>query len=148
MVLGQKVDADYKAALKAKDELSTSCLRLIRAALKNREKDLLRPLEEAEQEQILRTLAKQRKDSIEQYLKGNRPELAGREKAELVIIERYLPEQLGEQAIGEIIGRVFAELAPQGPKDTGKVMKAVMAKLAGRADGKLVSKMVAQRLSG
>ena len=148
MVLGQKVDADFKAALKAKDELSTSCLRLIRAALKNREKDLLRPLEEAEQEQILRSLAKQRKDSIEQYLKGNRPELAQREEAELKIIERYLPEQLGPEAIGEVIDQVFAELSPQGPKDMGKAMKAVMTKLAGRADGKLVSKMVAQRLSG
>ena len=148
MVLGQQVDADFKAALKAKDELSTSCLRLIRAALKNREKDLLRPLEESEQEQILRGLAKQRKDSIEQYLKGNRPELARREEAELKIIERYLPEQLGEEAIVKVLDQVFAELNPQGPKEMGMVMKAVMAKLAGKADGKLVSKMVAQRLSG
>lgn len=148
MVLGPKVEADLKAALKARDDGALSCLRLMRAALKNREKDLRRELEEQEEIQILKTLAKQRRDSIEQFTKGNRPELAQKEQAELDLISSYLPEELDEQAIGRILDQVFAELNPQGPKDMGQVMKAAMSKLAGQADGKLVSELVRARLAG
>ncbi|MCF8032270.1 MAG: GatB/YqeY domain-containing protein [Desulfarculaceae bacterium] len=146
MSLAQTVEADYKTAFKAKDELATSCLRLIRAAFKNQEKDLRRPLEEEEELKVLATLTKQRRDSIDQYEKGGRQDLADREKAELVIIEGYLPAQLDEAAIAAALDQVFAELEPQGMKDMGAVMKAAMAKLGGQADGKLVNQLVRQRL--
>lgn len=147
MGLGPKIDADFKAALKAKDAPTVSCLRMVRAALKNKEKDLRRPLEEPEEIQVLKSLAKQRRDSIEQYQKGGRPELAAQERAELEIIQAYLPAQLDQAAIEKVLDEVFAEVKPLGPKDMGKVMKAAMARLAGQADGKLVNQLVRQRLT-
>ncbi len=147
MGLGPKIDADFKAALKAKDAPTVSCLRMVRAALKNKEKDLRRPLEEPEEIQVLKTLAKQRRDSIEQYQKGGRPELAAQERAELEIIQAYLPAQLDQAAIEKVLDEVFTEVKPLGPKDMGKVMKAAMARLAGQADGKLVNQLVRQRLT-
>ncbi len=146
MSMAQKVEADYKAAFKSRDELATSCLRLVRAAFKNKEKDLQRPLSDGEAMKVLASLAKQRRDSIEQYTKGGRQDLAEREKAELAIIEGYLPAQLDQAAIAKVLDEVFAELQPGGMKDMGAVMKAAMARLGGQADGKLVNQMVRQRL--
>ncbi len=145
MSLGLKVEADLKAALKAHQELTTSCLRLIRNALKNKEKDLRRPLEEAEGLAILKTLAKQRRESIDTFTEGGRPDLADKEAAELALIEQYLPAQLDKAQINAILDEIFAELQPQGPKDTGRVMKAAMARLGAQADGKLVNALVRQR---
>ena len=147
MALSQTIDADFKAAMKAKDQLSTSCLRLVRAALKNKEKELIRKLEDSEEVAVLKSLAKQRRDSIEQFEKAERHDLADREKAELAIIERYLPAQLDEAGIKAILEQLFAELQPAGPQDMGKVMKAAMSRLQGQADGKLVSQLVKQRLT-
>ncbi len=144
--LAQKVEADLKSAVKSKDELARSCLRLVRAALQNKAKDLQRPLEEAEEIAVLSTLAKQRRESVEQFTKGGREDLAQREQAELELIEAYLPAQLDEAAIAGVLDEVFAAEEPQGMKDMGKVMKAAMAKLAGQADGKLVNQLVRQRL--
>ncbi|MGD8560880.1 MAG: GatB/YqeY domain-containing protein [Desulfarculaceae bacterium] len=146
MGLGQKVDADLKAALKAKDELATSCLRLVRAALKNKEKELRRDLTEDEDIQVLKTLAKQRQESIAKFTEGGRTDLADKESAELKIIERYLPAQMDESEVGALLDQVFSELDPQGMKDMGGVMKEAMARLKGRADGKLVNQLVRQRL--
>jgi len=146
MGLGQRVEADLKSALKAHDDLAVSCLRLIRSALKNKEKDLLRPLEEGEDIQTLKGLAKQRRESMEQFTRGGRPELAQREEAELRIIEGYLPAQLDEAQINAVLDEVFAEVNPQGPKDLGMVMKAAMARLGAQADGKMVNALVRQRL--
>ena len=147
MALSQTIDADFKAAMKAKDQLTTSCLRLIRAALKNKEKELIRKLEDSEELAVLKTLAKQRRDSIEQFEKAERHDLADKEKAELAIIERYLPAQLDETGIKAILEQLFAELQPAGPQDMGKVMKAAMSRFQGQADGKLVSQLVKQRLT-
>lgn len=146
MSLAQKVQADLAAALKSKDELATSCLRLVRAALKNQEKELRRPLEPDEEIKVLSSLAKQRRDSIAQFTQGGRQDLADREKAELALIEGYLPAQLDEAGIARVLDQVFAEVAPGGMKDMGKVMKTAMARLSGQADGKLVNQMVRQRL--
>lgn len=146
MSLSQTVEADYKKAFKGKDELATSCLRLVRAALKNQEKEKREPLTDEEELKVLATLAKQRRDSIEQYTKGGRQDLADREQAELDIIEGYLPAQLDEAAIAAALDQVFAEVQPEGMKDMGAVMKAAMAKLGGQADGKLVNQLVRQRL--
>ncbi|MEW5911862.1 MAG: GatB/YqeY domain-containing protein [Thermodesulfobacteriota bacterium] len=146
MSLAQKVEADLKTALKSKDELATSCLRLVRAALKNQEKELRRPLNEEEDIRVLSSLAKQRRESIEQFAQGGRQDLVDREKAELAIIEGYLPAQLDEAGIAKVLDEVFASVAPAGMKDMGRVMKEAMAKLAGQADGKLVNQLVRQRL--
>lgn len=148
MSLAEKIQADLKTALKAKDQPAVSCLRLVRAALKNKEKDLRRPLEDAEEIQVLGSLAKQRRDSIEQFTAGGRQDLADGEAHELALIEGYLPAQMGEEEVGRVLDQVFEELKPQGPKDMGQVMKAAMSRLAGQADGKLVSQLVRQRLTG
>lgn len=144
--LAQKVEADLKNALKSRDELTTSCLRLVRAAFKNQEKEQKRPLNGDEEIKILSTLAKQRRDSIEQFTKGGRQDLADKEQAELAIIEAYLPTQLDPQAVAQVVDEVFAELKPQGMKDMGAVMKEAMARMAGQADGKLVNQLVRQKL--
>lgn len=146
MSLTQKVDADLISAVKSRDELVRSCLRLVRAALQSKVKDLRRPLEEAEEIQVLSTLAKQRRESVEQFAKGGRDDLVQREQAELDLIQAYLPAQMDEAAIAVVLDQVFAEEQPQGMKDMGKVMQAAMAKIAGQADGKLVNQMVRQRL--
>ncbi len=146
MSLSSLVASDLTAALKAHDELTTSCLRLIKNALQNKEKDLRRPLGDDEGVAILKSLAKQRRESIEKFTAGHRQDLADKEAAELVIIERYLPTQLDEAQINAILDEVFQELQPQGPKDNGRVMKAAMARLGAQADGKLVSALVRQRL--
>ncbi|MCF8043468.1 MAG: GatB/YqeY domain-containing protein [Desulfarculaceae bacterium] len=148
MSLAQKVEADLKAALKSREELATSCLRLVRAAFKNQEKELRRPLSGEEEIKILSTLAKQRRESIDQFTKGNRKDLADKEQAELAIIEAYLPAQLDQEAIAKVVDEVFAELQPQGMKDMGAAMKEAMARMAGQADGKLVSQLVRQKLQG
>lgn len=146
MTRGPQIEADFKAALKRRDELTVSCLRMVRAALAGKAKDLRRPLDEQEEIQTLKTLAKQRKDSAEQFQKGGRDDLSQRELAELAIIEGYLPAQMGEAEVAAVLDEVFEQLRPQGPKDMGNVMKAVMARLAGAADGKLVNQLVRQRM--
>lgn len=146
MAIGQQVDTDLKAALKARDKAKTSCLRLIKTAFNSAAKELKRELDQDEEIKILGTLAKQRRDSIEQFTKGGRQDLADQEKAELAWIELYLPAQLDESGINAVLDEVFAQVQPQGIKDMGQVMKAVMARLQGQADGKLVNQLVRQRL--
>lgn len=147
MSVAQQIEADLKTALKARDELAVSCLRLVRAALKSKEKDARRPLEGPEELQVLGTLVKQRREAAEQFAAGGRPELAERELAELALIERYLPAQLDQTQIEAVLDQVFTELSPQGPKDMGRVMQAVMGRLSGQADGKLVNQLVRARLT-
>jgi len=146
MAIGQQVEADLKASLKARDQAKTSCLRLIRAALNNQAKELRRELNPEEEIQVLSGLAKQRRDSIEQFEKGGRQDLADKEKAELALIETFLPAQLDEAGVMKVLDEVFDQVQPQGPKDMGQVMKAAMARLQGQADGKLVNQLVRQRL--
>ena len=146
MNLTDRVESDLKAALKARDEATTSCLRLVKNALKNKAKDLQRPLAEDEALAVLKTLAKQRRESIEQFRAGGREDLVRGEERELGLIEAYLPAQMDEAAIKSILDEVFAEVQPQGAKDMGRVMKAAMARLGAAADGKLVNALVRQRL--
>lgn len=146
MALGQKVASDLTAALKQRDEIKTSCLRLVRNALNNKEKDLRRPLEEQEELAVLKTLAKQRREAAEQFRQGNRDDLAIKEEQELALIEVYLPAQMSQEQVSAALDEVFTEVQPQGMKDMGRVMKAAMAKLEGQADGKMVNTLVRQRL--
>jgi uncharacterized protein YqeY len=138
---------------RAVDRLST--LRMVKAALKNKEIDQRSPVTDAQAVQVLTTLIKQRKDSIEQFTKGNRPELADKEAAEIVVIEEYMPKAAGDEELRQLVTSTVAELRAQGaalgPKDMGSVMKAVQAKIQAsgvRADGRLVSEMVKSALAG
>ena len=145
MELLQRIDADLKQAMKNRDAAKVSCLRLTTNALKIKSKDLLRPLSEEEQVQTLKTLAKQRRESCELFIEAERHDLADKERAELAIIESYLPAQVDTDTINKVLDEVFAELAPAGPKDMGKVMKEAMNRFGGTADGKLVNELVRQR---
>ncbi len=155
MSLVEKIREDMVAAMKARavDRLST--LRMVVTALKNKEIDQREPVTDPQALQILTTLIKQRKDSIEQFTKGNRPELAEKEAAEIVVIEGYMPKSAGEDDLRQLVTATVAELraqgTPLGPKDMGTVMKAVQAKIQAtglRADGKVVSEMVKGALAG
>lgn len=147
MALSQRVSADLTAALKSRDQTATSCLRLVLNALKGRQKDLGRDLTEEEELAVLKTIAKQRREAAEQFSQGGRTDLADKELAELAVVEGYMPRQLGEQEINSVLDEVFAQEQPAGPKDMGRVMKAAMARLGGRADGKMVNNLVRQRLA-
>lgn len=144
------------SAMKAHDAERTGTLRLIKTALKNKSIDKRAPLTQAEGEQTLASMIKQRHDSIEQFTKGNRPDLVAKEQAEIVVIEEFLPKALGEAGIAQLVADVLSELEVSlghkpTPKEMGAAMKAVQAKLqaAGvRADGRQVSDLVKKGLAG
>jgi uncharacterized protein YqeY len=148
MELVKQIDHDMVAAMKARDTERTSTLRLVKAALKNKEIDKRAPLTDAEALQVFSTMINQRKDSIEQFQKGNRPELAAREAREIVIIESYLPKPAGEEELKKLVEETLAG-GNFGPRDMGPAMKAVQARVqqAGlRADGRQLSELVKARL--
>jgi uncharacterized protein YqeY len=148
MTLSQQVQKDMVEAMKAKQELRLSTLRMMKAALKNKEIDKRAPLEEREELQVFSTMIKQRKDSIEQFEKGGRYELARKEADEIAIIEAYMPQAAGEKEVAAVVRATIAEMGSPTMKDMGAVMKHVMAKFAGvRVDGKLVSEQVKKFLS-
>lgn len=150
MTLSEKINQDLTTALKARDELRLSTLRMVKAALKNREIEYRRPLEEAEVQQVLSTLIKQREDAMAQFSAGGRPELAAKEKAEKEIIDAYLPQAASPATVEATVCAVIAATGASSAKDMGAVMKASMARFqaAGeRVDGKLVSETV-KRLLG
>ena len=152
MTLSEQIQRDITAAMKARDEERLSTLRMVKTALKNKEIEKMAPLDDKESQQILSTLIKQRKDSVEQFTKGGRTELAAKEAREIIMIEAYLPKAAGEEAIRAGVRAVIAEMpAPPAIKDMGTVMKAVMANFAGtgiRVEGKVVSDIVKQELAG
>ena len=152
--LAQRVQKDMIAALKAHDAEKTSTLRMMMTALKNKEIDKRAELTEAEEMQTLTTMVKQRHDSIEQFTKGNRPLLAEKEAAEIVVIEAYMPKVAGEADIRETVASTIAEMSTNGtkpgPREMGTVIKAVQAKIQStglRADGRLVSEIVKAELA-
>ena len=154
MGIVKQVDQDMIAAMKAKDAERLLTIRMMKTAFKNKEIEKREPLTDAEAYQILTTMIKQRRDSIEQFTKGNRPELAAKEAAEITLIEEYMPKAAGDEEIRALVTATIDELAVSGfvpgPKDMGAVMKAVQEKIkeAGiRADGKLVSEAVKARLA-
>ncbi len=147
MSIKEQIDKEMVTAAKAKDKAKLSALRMIKAAVHNREIDARRDLTEPEMLQVLSSLVKQRQDSIEQFKKGNRNDLVEKEEAELGIIKSFMPEQMSGDEIEEEISKAISETGAIGVKDMGKVMKALMPKVAGKADGKLVSELVKKRLS-
>src|SRR5437016_12221295 len=150
MSLPEQIQKDITAAMKARDEARLSTLRMVKAALKNREIEKMAPLDDKESQQVLSSLIKQRKDSVEQFTKGGRQELADKEAAEIKLIESYLPQAVPETEVEAVVRTKLAELHTPTLKDMGAVMKAVMThfQTAGaRVDGKLVSEIVWRQLS-
>lgn len=154
MSLTDKVQQDMVAAMKSREVDKLSTLRMMKSALKNKEIDKRAPLTDAEAEQVLVTMVKQRRDSIEQFTKGNRMDLVEKEAAEIPIIESYLPKSASPEDIRGVVETVVAEMSATGtrptPRDMGSVMKAVQAKFQAmgmRADGKHVSEQVKAALA-
>jgi uncharacterized protein len=149
MTISERVHKDMIESMKTKQGLRLETLRMVKSALKSKEIDKRAPLDEKEELQVLSTLIKQRKDSIEQFTKGNRPELADKEQKEIVFIEGYMPKSLDEAEIVATVKAVIAEMGSVTVKDMGNVMKAAMAKFGGaRVDGKIVSDTVKKELAG
>lgn len=149
MTITQRVQKDMIESMKTKQELRLETLRMVKAALKNKEIEKRAELEEKEEIQVLSTLIKQRKDSIEQFTKGGRMELAAKEEKEIGIIETYMPKAVDEAEVVSTVKAVIAEMGSPTMKDMGNVMKAVMARFGGaRVDGKLVSETVKKTLAG
>jgi len=151
MSLSEQIQKDITAAMKARDEARLSTLRMVKTALKNREIEKMAPLDDKESQQVLSTLIKQRKESVEQFTKGGRQEMADKEAAEIKLIETYMPKAAGEAEIMAGVKAVIAELGSPTIKDMGTVMKNAMARFAAagmRVDGKVVSEAVKHELAG
>ncbi len=149
MSLTEQIQKDMVAAMKARAEERLSTLRMMKAAVKNREIEKRSPLDDKEVLAVLSTMIKQRKDSVEQFTKGNRMELAAREEKEIALIESYMPKSASEEQIVATVKATIAEMGSPTMKDMGNVMKAVMAKFADvRVDGKVVSEAVKRELAG
>ncbi len=156
MMIADKIQADIVTAMKAKDEHKLTTLRMVKSAMKNKEIEKRTPLSDEEEQGILTTLIKQRKDSVEQFTKGNRPELAEKEAVEIKMIECYLPQSASEEEVLAIVQGAIDHLAKDaggvrpGPKDMGSAMRVVKQRIAAsgiRADGSMVSAMVKAELA-
>ena len=148
MSLSERIVADLTAAMKAQDAARTSTLRMVKAAMMNRKIEKGSELDDEEMQKLLRSLVKQRRDSIEQYEKAGRQELVDKEQAEIAVIETYLPQAASQAEIEAAVAAAIAETGATSIKDMGKVMKAAQAALAGNnADGKVVADTVKAKLS-
>jgi uncharacterized protein YqeY len=148
MEIVKKLDQDFVAAYKAKDEIKVAVLRMVKAAIKNKQVELRRDLKDEEVYALLSKEAKQRQDAIAQFQKAGRADLADKEKKELEILHQYLPSPLTLQELSSIVDKTIKELEAQGIQHMGQVMRAIMSKYAGRVDGKELSQMVRDKLSG
>ena len=147
MTLRDRLADEMKAAMKSRDELRLSSIRLIRAAVKNREIEQKRELDDPGITEIIGTLVKQRRESIRLFSEASRPDLVEKEERELAVLLDFLPVQLSPDELGEIVDQVMAETGAVGAADVGKVMKALMPRVAGRADGREVSDLVRRKLA-
>jgi uncharacterized protein YqeY len=148
MTLAEKIQSDIVTAMKAKDEFRLSVLRMVKSAIQLKEVEKIRKLDDAESIQLLQTILKQRKESIDQFTKGNRPELAEKEKKEATIIEGYLPAGASAEEMTAAIDKAIAETSANSIKQMGAVVKAAKAALEGKTvDGKALSDLVRDRLS-
>jgi uncharacterized protein YqeY len=151
MTLFQRVDADLKDAMRAKDTTRLSVLRMLKSALKYgaiEKSGADAELSDADAVQVIRKQAKQRHDSIASFEKGGRPELADKEKAELAILNSYLPQQLGQEELAKVVRETIAEVSATSKAQMGAVMKALQVKVGDRADGRTLSQEVSRQLTG
>ncbi len=147
MRLIDRLSTDIAAAMKAREPARLTALRMLKAALMNKEVEKVRALGEHEEHQVVSSLIKQRRDSIEQFRAGGREDLAAKEEAEIAILDTYLPPAVSADVIQAAVDRAVADTGASGAKDTGKVMKAVMATLSGQTvDGRRVNELVRQKL--
>jgi len=148
MSLKQQIISDLTASMRAQDSARTSTLRMVKAGMMNREIEKGGELDDEELAKLLRSMVKQRKDSVEQFEKAERPELVAKEKAEIEVIEAYLPQAASAEEIEQAVSAAITETGAASMKDMGKVMKAVQAALVGKnADGRTVSETVKAKLS-
>jgi len=148
MALKEQLDQDLKAAMREKAELKLSTIRMLKSAIKYREIELMKPLDDAGIQGVIASEIKRRRDSVEQYRAANRADLADKEDAEIHLLQAYLPQQLGEAELRAKVEEAVRKVGAQGPKDMGAVMKALLPEVQGRAEGKVVSDLVKARLSG
>ena len=147
MSLQETIQNQLIVATKKKDAVHVGTLRMLRAAIKNREVELQAGLDDQEILRLIRTQIKQRKESIRQFKEGDRDDLVNKEEQELAVLMSFMPEQLSVEAINDVVTAMIQELGAKDMKDMGRVMKKVMGQLAGSADGKLVNEMVRKHLS-
>ena len=148
MALKEQLDQDLKTAMREKAQLRLETIRMLKSAIKYREIEIMKPLDDAGIQAVISSEVKRRRDAIEQYRAGNRPELAEKEEAEIAVLQGYLPQQLSADELRAKVDAAVAAVGAQGMKDMGKVMKALMPEVQGRAEGSAVSEMVKARLSG
>ena len=147
MSLREQLMADMKEAMKARDEVKLSTVRMIQSAIKYKEtEDRSKPVDDQVVVGLLKTMVKQRKDSIDQFTKGGRQDLADKETAELAVIESYMPKQLSREEMEKMVDSAIQSSGAKSAKDMGLVMKAVLAQAAGRADGKVVQELIKAKL--
>jgi uncharacterized protein len=147
MDLKTTIQNDMKTAMKAGQPTKVGALRMLVAEIKKREIDKRSPLDEGEIQKTIATMLKQRNDSVEAFVKGNREDLAAKEREEIAILKVYLPQQLGEGEVEQLVIAAIAETGATTAADIGKVMKAAMAKAGGRADGKLINEIARRKLT-
>jgi uncharacterized protein len=147
MDINARLNEEMIIAAKAKDKVRLSSIRMLKSALHNKEIDLMRPLNESEALQIFSAIVKQRKDSIEQFAKGGRTDLVEKEEAELKVVQEFMPVQMSDDEVENVIKNAIAEVGAVSVKDMGKVMKILMPQLTGKADGKMVGEKVKALLS-
>jgi uncharacterized protein len=147
MALKEQLDADMKAAMRDKDTLKLSTVRMLKSAIKYREIELMKPLDDAGVTGVISSEIKRRRDSVEQYRAGNRQDLVDKEEAEIRILQGWLPAQLTQDELQALVDEAVKKVGAQGPKDMGAVMKELSPKVQGRAEGRTVSELVKARLA-
>jgi uncharacterized protein YqeY len=148
MALKEQLDQDLKVAMREKDTLKLSVVRMLKSAVKYREIELMKPLDDAGVLGVIASEVKRRRDSVEQYKAGSRQDLADKEEAEIKILQAWLPQQLTLEELRARVDAAIAQTSAKGPKDMGAVMKALLPEVQGRAEGKTVSDMVKALLAG
>lgn len=146
-MLNQQISEDLKEAIKAKDELRTSCLRMLKTALKNKQVELGREPTDEEVRAVISSLVRKGREAIADFRKGDREDLALKEERELEVLYGYLPRQLTDEEIEKVLQEIIAELPDKSPRNLGAVMKAAMARIAGQAEGKKVNELARKLLS-
>lgn len=147
MPLKEQLDADLKSAMRDKDAVKLSVIRMLKSAVKYREIEIMKPLDDAGVTQVISSEIKRRRDSVEQFRAGGRPELADKEEAEIAVLQAYLPKQMTEAELRAKVDEAIAKAGAKGPKDMGAVMKTLMPEVQGKAEGKAISDMVKARLA-
>ena len=148
MALKDQLDADLKSAMKDKDQLKLSVVRMLKSAIKYREIEVMKTLDDAGVQAVISSEIKRRRDSVEQYRQGGREDLASKEESEIALLQAYLPAQLSPEELGKVVDAAIQRVGAQGPKDMGKVMKEVLPEVQGKAEGKVVSELVKAKLAG